>query len=115
MKNFLAGLGVGAALGLMLAPEAGEETRKKLQQRLGNVRKAIFRSRQLLGQAGWRGSSNDGQGTGEEQAARDPNAPPKTLLEVLNTASKTRLISVRGIGDATARRIIEGRPYNSVN
>ncbi len=43
MKGFLTGLGLGAAIGIWLAPEAGSETRKKLMtrgadlaERLGN-------------------------------------------------------------------------------
>ena len=35
------------------------------------------------------------------------------MAEVLNSASKTKLRSVPGIGDATARRIIESRPFES--
>ena len=37
----------------------------------------------------------------------------KTLID-LNTASQKDLESLKGIGPATAKKIIDGRPYNSV-
>ena len=33
MKGFLAGIGLGTAIGIWLAPESGQETRKKLMAR----------------------------------------------------------------------------------
>ena len=113
MKNFLAGLGVGAALGLMLAPEAGSEIRGKLHQRLGSVRKVMDRLRQSIHRPNRQSSSTDGQGT--LAVATESGSQSETLLEILNTGSKTKLMSVRGIGEATARRIIDGRPYNSAD
>ncbi len=38
---------------------------------------------------------------------------PKTLID-LNTASQKDLESIKGIGPATAKKIIDGRPYKSI-
>jgi len=56
------------------------------------------------------GQREDGIGQGGEmldEAAR--------LLQIFNNASKTKLMSVKGIGEATAKRIIDGRPYNNAD
>jgi competence protein ComEA len=119
MKAFLTGMGLGAAIGLWLAPEAGSETRKKLMTRgadlaesLGNKFEAHpaddreipqEQAEQTVSGAQAQASSNHQ----ETQSTQDP------VAEVLNSASKTKLRSVPGIGDATARRIIEGRPFES--
>ncbi len=119
MKGFLTGIGLGTAIGLWLAPEAGSETRKKLMtqgadmaQRLGNKVGAKLaddrdipqeQTKQAVPGAQAQASSNDQ----ETQSTQDP------VAEVLNSASKTKLRSVPGIGDATARRIIESRPFES--
>ncbi len=39
---------------------------------------------------------------------------PKTLID-LNTASAKDLESIKGVGPATSKKIIEGRPYKSVD
>ncbi len=118
MKGFLMGIGLGAAIGLWLAPEAGSETRKKLMtrgadlaQQLGNTVEAKLaddrevpqeQTKQAVSAAEAQASNNQ-----ETQPTQDP------VAEVLNSASKTKLRSVPGIGDATARRIIESRPFES--
>jgi DNA uptake protein ComE-like DNA-binding protein len=119
MKAFLTGMGLGAAIGLWLAPDAGSKTRKKLitrgadlAQRLekkfdtrpaDNLEVPQEQTQQAVSGAQTQ-ASNDNQ---ETQPTQDP------VAEVLNSASKTKLRSVPGIGDATARRIIESRPFES--
>jgi len=50
---FLAGLGLGAAIALLLAPRSGEETREYLRERAGDLRdEAKRRTRELKERAG---------------------------------------------------------------
>jgi competence protein ComEA len=119
MKAFLAGIGLGAAIGLWLAPAAGSETRKKLRTRgadlaeslgskvsapLGDNREA---QQEQVEQTASGAQAQAGNNNQESQSTQD------AVAEVLNSASKTKLRSVPGIGDATARRIIESRPFES--
>lgn len=132
MKGFLTGLGMGAAIGLWLAPEAGRETRKKLIQRGADLaqrfdkrsngapggEKAEQRAQHgpgnQMAQPGMSNQAEDGR-FDQELPSTDQQQPSTQdeVAEILNTASKTKLRSVPGIGDATARRIIENRPFES--
>jgi len=117
MKGFLTGIGLGTAIGLWLAPEAGSETRKKLMtrgadlaQRLGNKVEAKLADDREVPQEQTKQAAPDAHAqvsSSSQESTQDP------VAEVLNSASKTKLRSVPGIGDATARRIIESRPFES--
>lgn len=119
MKGFLTGIGLGAAIGLWLAPEAGSETRKKLMTRGADLAQRLEKKfdtsraddREIpQKQAENTGISAQAQESSEHQETPSTQDP---VAEVLNSASKTKLRSVPGIGDATARRIIESRPFES--
>ena len=119
MKAFLTGMGLGAAIGLWLAPEAGSETRRKLMaqgagltQRLENKVEAEAADNREIPQEEMEQpvSGTEAQANNENQEAQPTQ---DAVAEVLNSASKTKLRSVPGIGDATARRIIENRPFES--
>lgn len=121
MKSFLTGLGIGAALGCALAPAAGSETRKKMKdlvqkfaeqsQPQSNDGKPEQETPQVMESTPPMQQSQSGESV-SAQSAQD--SIKDEVARILNTASKTTLRSVRGIGDATARRIVESRPFDSV-
>src|SRR3954466_11472834 len=53
MKSFLAGLGIGVGLGMLLAPMSGEETRNNLRERANDLadqaREAVNQGRDAVG------------------------------------------------------------------
>ncbi len=124
MKSFFTGVAVGFGVGLLIAPEAGSETRKKVAERINvakdqaqqaaepiieSVRASAQERIEQVGElvhGGMQRAQAEGDGKLNE-ASR--------LLEVFNNASKTKLMSDKGIGEATARRIIDGRPYDNAD
>ena len=58
---FLAGLGIGAAIGMLYAPKSGEETREDLKRRASEGREYVVKSaREAREQAGqWVDKSKD--------------------------------------------------------
>lgn len=125
MRGFLAGLGSGIALGILLAPQSGEETRQRLRSRteeLGDsVREQAGRMRQSARRM--RGSAKQmrrqaaaTQEQAEEQAANSPALREHAgALARLNNATREELMEIRGIGPVLADRIIEGRPFGSLD
>jgi DNA uptake protein ComE-like DNA-binding protein len=94
MKSFLIGLGIGTAVGMLIAPQEGSKTRSELGQRLSDRFKEPS-ERNL------------------EQIRSEVDAESEEVAEVLNTAKRDELMSVPGIGKATVKRIIKHRPYES--
>ena len=95
MKSFLLGWGVGTAVGLLIAPQEGSKTRRDWRQ--------LAR--------GWFGESSEKRNL--EQTRVQVEEESEEVAEVLNTAKRDELLSVPGIGKATAKRIIKHRPYQS--
>jgi DNA uptake protein ComE-like DNA-binding protein len=126
MKSFFTGLGLGAGIGLLLAPEAGSQTRERLKGKFTDPKILVGRSGNSLIEAATERTPQLAQDESKaEEQPSDSNAQPAKmeqdgsedapLADILNTASKTKLMSVPGIGDATARRIIENKPYDQSN
>jgi gas vesicle protein len=111
-KEFLMGVVVGASFGIFLAPDSGKNTRRKLRQR----GERLFRSGSEAGvQSDEIGSDSESQRGNAATGTRSgvELGPDQSVAEVLNHARKDELMSVDGIGDVTAKRIIRNRPYES--
>lgn len=124
MKSFFTGVAVGFGVGLLIAPEAGSETRKKVAERINVAKDQAQQAAEPIIES-VRASAQErieqvgelvhgGMQRAQAEGAGKLNEASR-LLEVFNNASKTKLMSVKGIGEATARRIIDGRPYDNAD
>jgi hypothetical protein len=118
MKSFISGLGLGALVGLLIAPAEGRETRQNLKRGAQQVRRegrrTVTRSsarlqglRAAFREAGARMAQRPG-GSGPRRVARLDQP-----LSFLNHASRQELMAVKGIGEVLAAKIMKGRPYES--
>lgn len=117
MKSFLMGFAIGLGGGLLLAPVAGSETRKKVMDKIGKATDRVSSSSKPIVDAVRSQVEHIAEGE-YTSASLQPNVTEiesTQVLDILNSASKTRLMKVSGIGEATARRITDGRPYADVD
>jgi DNA uptake protein ComE-like DNA-binding protein len=135
MKYLLAGLGTGVAIGLLVAPQSGEDTRRRfastgraarngtrkqlarLKQVAGKPQNAIFGLKRHAKSAARKAkelASDAGEQvkTSAQSLASTVGAGPLLLL---NTASREDLLSIYGIGPVLAEKIIDSRPYASAH
>lgn len=117
MKSFLAGFAIGLGTGLLLAPAPGSETRRKIADMLDRTADKVKASSTPIvdavrSQVERIAENEYGSSVSQEDVSEIENTH---LLNILNSASKTHLMKVPGIGEATARRIIEGRPYTDMS
>lgn len=140
--TFFAGLGAGAAIGMLMAPKSGAQLRGDLQdfaresyqqgrekleplldQAIDKVRPAINDARQqaepLLEEIEHRVESVMAQASDVRDRVVDQAPEMKEraanggLLSILNEWPHERLIEIDGIGPVLATKIIQHRPYES--
>ena len=107
MKSFLFGVGVGTAVGFLIAPQAGKKTRAELARRMGDWAQSVQPQ-----QTQQRGPDVSNE-TQEMTPAAEATAESEAVAELMNTARRDELMEVPGIGRGTAKRIIKNRPYGS--
>ena len=110
--RFLGGFVVGMGLGILFAPDKGKGTRKRFKQATAAILDRLQNRKDP-------GSQSDTGDTGRnplssESQTDQTNPLQEAVVEKLNTAKKDELMSVQGIGNATAKRIIKKRPYSSI-
>jgi gas vesicle protein len=142
MKSFLTGLSLGAAVGLLMAPKSGRETRNDLQELARNSYEGgRDRLQELLERANDRMQPMVDKARQGIDAARDRIQPVadqvseqasqvrdqvrdkvaevtqstgrNDLMSILNDWPHERLIEIDGIGPVLATKIIQNRPYES--
>ncbi len=122
MKGFFAGLGAGFALGLVIAPQSGEQTRRRIAEEAEDLLEAGREQARDLARRGTDllGSAREMAGDLPEKinAALDDGRQKLQSLtaeKTLNGVSRDDLLSVYGIGPVLADKILKGRPYRSVD
>lgn len=130
MKNFFLGLGFGVGLGLIFAPAAGEETRRRLIDRASDLtgqdaNELIEQGRQRVtdfaNQVQERGGDMLNTVTDQAQQLRGKVANILPFLRdnssavgMLNSMTAEDLTAIPGIGPVLSQKVIDGRPYNSI-
>lgn len=111
MRTFIGGLGIGALIGMTIAPASGAETRNGFRRRFRQFR-------EQLGMAGKRATIRARRARQlaprlSPRPKRLSPPPRRTPLSFINYAPRKELMAVKGIGEVLAEKIIKGRPYRS--
>ncbi|HEX6880857.1 MAG TPA: YtxH domain-containing protein [Terriglobales bacterium] len=139
--SFLTGLGLGTAVGILMAPKAGSELRENISRvardsydgsrdRLQSLFEDAYRRVQPIADTvgrGIRDARESVQQQAEATAARVSERLEEVtangerqeenggngIMSILNEWPHERLIEIDGIGPVLASKIIQHRPYNS--
>jgi len=120
MKNFLAGLGIGFGIGILIAPRSGKQTREQIRNHAGDLANAARnKANEAVRSSGeWLRSGQEklaefGQQVTETMQAQGENLKSSLSSVLLNSVSREDLLGIYGIGPLMADKIIANRPYTS--
>ena len=88
MKSFLVGLGVGVGLGILFAPDRGEDTRRDLSERLTSIAEDAQRKAQEVARH-VRGRLNDESRSDSDDSTEMPPKKDQTRETAQPAASST--------------------------
>jgi DNA uptake protein ComE-like DNA-binding protein len=117
MKAFFSGMAIGAAVGVLIAPQSGNRTQQKIRS---TFNKLVGKTKQLTDTATERASELSQQVSetidkfvphAESLAQDTPQS--SGILMLLNTVSREDLLRINGIGPVLADRFIAARPFES--
>jgi DNA uptake protein ComE-like DNA-binding protein len=112
MKAFIRGLGLGALIGIVIAPAEGRETRRRLKMR-GKEWQERVRHNASKATTGLRRMSYGSKPESSQPKSQRHFTPIRGPLSLLNYGSREELMAVKGIGEVLADRIIKNRPYGN--
>lgn len=117
MKALLAGIGIGAMIGIAIAPNSVGERRRDLLRRAGerfsSFREQASAPHPVSERAEPRAdeqSSDWKRSTGTQASAASEG---DSLMTIINDWPESRLIEIEGIGPGLALKIIQSRPYRT--
>ncbi len=114
MKGFVAGLGIGAAIGLLYAPRSGEALRNVLRRSAEESWQGARTG--LAGRKQGREGFQPGRENRREPHSREPQEQQSMtgeILPIINEWPQERLMEIHGIGPVLASKIVKNRPYES--
>jgi DNA uptake protein ComE-like DNA-binding protein len=127
MRNVLKALGVGALALMLAAPleaaqanhdgtkaSGGGKSGGKSGSKSGGKSGSKSGKGSKGSKSGSKGSKSGSKSDGTKSGGKSAVIPPVPLLD-LNTATKDELASLPGLDDASADKIISGRPYTAKN
>lgn len=112
MKHFVAGLGIGFGIGMLLAPRRGEETREQLKNQASDLAEAVSdRVKKTVGNPAelYNNAQERLAAIGQQISSRTK----EVVSVMLNKVSREDLLSVYGIGPVMADKILANRPYSN--
>ena len=135
MGTFLTGLGMGLAIGIIAAPKRGAESRQALgrlakdtvdtavAEGRDRATRAVRAAREnapealapMVDRAAELLNVEAGETQGQSQGQRKPPAKQTGDAGNINLIAREDLLAIYGIGPILAARIIEGRPYRSLD
>lgn len=117
MKALLAGLGIGAMIGIAVAPNSVVERRRDFFRKAGGERFSSLRERAPAQKQVPGAEPQITEQTGDMRSGTGPRfasaGDGDSMLAIINDWPESRLIEIEGIGPGLALKIVQSRPYKT--